>query len=372
MQEISDLREETIVEYQAKTEKPPCCLQILCNNKYILVGTYDLNKNTGFRNGSIDIYEYPGLTLLHKIPTYGAILDLKISSHGDRSIMITAHSTGNLMVWKINYDISSFNVTEMLTLQANYQVFHSDTLITSCHFSPLEPQLVLCTATNGKTKLLRIDKTPCESTTRIVQDEKITSINALSCDTLESQHSLECWIGEFGKISPLTNVVFTGGDDSKLIAHDLRMKNEIWSNEGRIHQAGVVSIKASSETFRVSAPTSLITGSYDDHIRGFDLRMLGKDQIYPGKMPVLNMFEKELHGGVWRLCESPKDMNRLLVCCMYNGAKIVEVESDKKTFEEMQYVKKGHDSMCYGGDWSSEFIATCSFYDNSLQVWHTL
>lgn len=385
---------ESAIERAVKTELPPCCLRIL-KEKFVLVGTYYLDKPTGNRVGSVDVYD-KNLQLLKSYKTYGAILDLKISTF-DEMLVATAHSTGNVTLWRVSFadqDETSIDLEAMGTLQ----VFEVDTLITSLHFSPLDANLLLVTNTLGESGVVdiargnlnfssnalndtysRIETTPLKVQTltqQVIQTEP---------ESFFRQHSLECWTGEFGELQPLQNVVFTGGDDATIIAHDLRSKDHIWSNS-RIHEAGVVGIKCSSPTFRHAKPTSIITGSYDDHIRSLDLRMLGNDSIYPGEnTPVIKKWEHNLGGGVWRFSECPKklvessthptaDADQLLVCCMYNGAKIVSLDQEASIeendcFKVINYLNKGHESMCYGGDWCRDFIVTCSFYDNSLQKW---
>lgn len=383
---MSDIQ-ETEVSLATKTNLPPCCLQIL-DRKFIFVGTYQLDKATGFRNGSIDIFN-DQLDLLKQVKTYGAILDLKLSPF-DKKLMLTAHSTGNLMLWRIND--SDEDSIELISI-ANLQIFDCNDLIASAQFSPSDPSLVSCTGTNGTLTLVNIVTEQQVSTfsSEIVQDyycalgsKEQTSLKVQEhevpvfdrtnvVDTFNEQHSLECWTAEWGQLSPLENVIFSGGDDATIMAHDIRTQELIWKN-GRIHDAGVVAIKCSNANFRSNKPTSILTGSYDDHIRTMDLRMLG-DSIYPGSAPPLNVQKLNLGGGVWRFIEDPqvpaKDgIDRLLVCCMYDGAKIVEMSSEFDDYFQMtHFVKKGHESMCYGGDCTPEYHITCSFYDNSLQKW---
>lgn len=374
---------ETEVSIKANTELPPCCLRVL-QEKYIIVGTYDLNKSTGSRTGSLDIYD-ENLHLLNTTKTYGAILDLKLSPF-DECLLATAHSTGNVLLWKIILEDNIITLEEI----ANLQVFDTDCLVTSLHFSPLESQTLLVTATTGEIKTIDVGSgqdtfsaqnvadyySKLDKTTYEVQGSQESAIDQIARDEFcfTHQHSLECWTGEFGQLQPLQNIIFTGGDDATIVAHDLRTREHVWSNN-RIHEAGVVGIKCSTPTFRVSKPTSIITGSYDDHIRSLDLRMLNENTLYPGvNLPVVNSYDCNLGGGVWRFSESPQNSmnhstNDLLVCCMYDGAKILSV--DEEAFNVTHYVKKGHDSMCYGGDWCSNFVVTCSFYDKSLQLWNT-
>ena len=379
------MMEITQVEAHVNTGLPPCCLRIF-QDKFVLVGTYELDKPTGNRTGSIDIYDV-NFKLIHTYFTYGAILDLKLSPF-DSTLLATAHSTGNIMIWKIVTEDCNNDIT--IELISDLFAFDNDTLVTSLHFSPLDPKLICVTTTTGECATFDIEvgektfnaETVKDSYSKIdtktvtVQGNDVTGRD-LVVETFTETHGLECWTAEFGQLSPLQDVLFTGGDDSTIMAHDLRSKDNIWSNQ-RIHEAGVVGIKCSSETFRQSRPTSIITGSYDDNIRNLDLRMLGVN-IYPGRnTPVSHISSKNMGGGVWRFSDIPMSLktdlvDKLMICCMYDGAKIVTLDESNQDSEDYfqieKFLIKGHESMCYGGDWGNDFIATCSFYDKSLQKW---
>ncbi|AMD21314.1 HER035Wp [Eremothecium sinecaudum] len=366
----------SLIFRKTTTGFPPCALRIL-KEDYVVVGTYELDKATGYRKGTIEVYDSE-LRLKNTYPTYAAILDLKLSPHVE-NLIATAHSTGNVMLWK--FDLGG------LKELANLQVFQTDVLITSLNFSPLNANSLVLTTTTGSIMTIDIAVGNCATGFKLCEslitnmDTKIYEVQGTmqrcvdiveKYDEFERGHTLECWTSEFGSLSPLENVVFSGGDDCAIMAHDLRSKSFIWYNN-TVHEGGVVAIKAATESFRRNMPTSLLTGSYDDTIRSFDLRMLG-NSIFPGEgLRPLNIEELNLEGGVWRFSESPlnkesEDVNNLVVCCMYNGAKVVSVNGHK--IETLAHEKDGHDSICYGCDWSNEFIATCSFYDKSLQLWN--
>ncbi|SCU84093.1 LAME_0C08196g1_1 [Lachancea meyersii CBS 8951] len=364
----------------AYAEKPPCALRIF-HDKYIILGTYDLDKPSGLRTGSVEVRDCE-TRLLEQYEAYGAILDIKLSPFDD-TLIASAHSTGNIQLWKVCVDDN--DVFLRLDELVNLQIFNPNVLITSLHFSPSNPGCLVVTATTGETRAVDIENDSTTfSASRVanhyekveshqidVQGQSVSIVNSPS-RPFGHEHGLECWTAEFGNLSPFQDVVFTGGDDATIAAHDLRSGDNIWANS-RTHEAGVVAIKTSTPTFRNNKPTSIVTGSYDDHIRTLDLRMCG-DSIYPGNnIPPAKSTSLNLGGGVWRFVESPENsdsnmLNKLMVCCMYDGAKIVTVGDDDE-FSSIGYIKKNHESMCYGGDWSPSMIATCSFYDKVVQVW---
>lgn len=315
-----------------------------------MIGTYKLEKDTGRRHGSLDVYASGkgGWTRLLSVATELAVLDVKVSPK-DPSVWVLAHSTGNIMVWKFDEDNNS------LQLQENLRLYDEGVLVTSVFFDPANPEQLLATLTSGEAAIVNL------------QDS--------SSHQLDTQHLLECWTGAFGEAAPAANVVFTGGDDAKLIAHDLRTNSKIWATSARHHDAGVVLILCPNTLWLLHQPNQLWTGSYDDHLRVFDLRKLDTDDgpcLFPSLLPQ-ELHKVNLNGGVWRLIPAPKSastpQDSVLACCMYQGAYIVLPEDDKPVAK--QFFKGQHDSMVYGGDWASlgEYVVTCSFYDNVVEQW---
>ncbi|CAK9438240.1 uncharacterized protein LODBEIA_P24890 [Lodderomyces beijingensis] len=324
-----------------KTQLPPCCLRIHPEDtSRIYVGTYKLDEASRVKHGSLDHYNYNTttreLTLVESHRTPSAILDIKFDPR-DSSTLASAHSNGHLMVWKTHGD--QLEMVDDIAL-------NETSLITSLVFNPSAAKEVLVTFTSGYSAIIDLAR---PKTLR----------------WLDSVHELECWTGAFGEVGGLQNVVFTGGDDSRLVAHDLRTQGEIWTVK-RGHDAGVVSIMTSSARWNRGMSNGLWTGSYDDHLRVWDLRC-ANSSLVEGVVPKM-LHSRNLGGGVWRLVPSPMD-DRLLSCCMYDGARVVDASTPE--FKVERYFKGKHESMCYGGDWSRDgsYIATCSFYDNIVHVW---
>ena len=211
-----------------KSELPPCCLRIHPNDdRLVLVGTYKL-EDSGSRHGSVDIFQLEDdgqLILKNSYKTASAVLDLKFDPFGCERF-VTAHSTGCLTIWKCTGD----ELEEGLKLQ----LFEEDNLVTSVFFDPMRRGKVLVTLTSGEAALVDLETS--------------------SMEILDLTHDLECWTGSFGEIGELSNVVFTGGDDAKVICHDTRTKSSIWNTSRRHHDAGVVSILSLGPQWNTANP----------------------------------------------------------------------------------------------------------------------
>jgi diphthine methyl ester acylhydrolase len=77
-------------------------------------------------------------------------------------------------------------------------------------------------------------------------------------------------------------------------------------------------------------------------------------------------------GGVWRFKWHPTRQSVALLACMQNGFAIVSWDESKpKLSRVLEYPHQK--VLAYGASWSlaeSDLVATCSFYDKSLHLWH--
>ncbi|KAJ2559781.1 hypothetical protein EV175_000166 [Coemansia sp. RSA 1933] len=172
-------------------------------------------------------------------------------------------------------------------------------------------------------------------------------------------HDLEAWIAAFDYWTP--SVVYSGGDDARLKAWDIRMDpagcSPIFSS--RRHEAGVCSIQSS-----IHRQFVLATGSYDENVLIWDTRSMRKP-----------LAEHSVGGGAWRLKWHPQNPSLLLVAAMYNGFHVLDVAAGSirhcTSFMD-------HTSIAYGADWCQErggegddgwLVGTCSFYDRIVHLW---
>nr|XP_040227611.2 diphthine methyltransferase [Anopheles coluzzii]XP_040227612.2 diphthine methyltransferase [Anopheles coluzzii] len=172
-------------------------------------------------------------------------------------------------------------------------------------------------------------------------------------------HGFEAWTCAFSRHNE--NIVFSGGDDCFLCAHDVRCPGEpIMKGKNKTHSAGVTSLLSFAGRDHI-----LLTGSYDENVRLFDERQLK-----------CSVSELPLHGGVWRLRSNPlREPDAILCACMYHNFSVVQLNADDSF--ELVGVYGEHESICYGCDWQQvgkgyrsgrNVIATCSFYDHKLCV----
>lgn len=313
-----------------KTELPPCSIAVHPSENVIFFGTYLLEENRS-RSGSIDVYD-SDLSLITSTKSDSSILDLKLYP-SDPSVIMTAMSTGSVVVWKWSGSDQSVSILQ------EYQLFGKDVLVLSLVFNEQDPTMISVTLTTGEVSVLKYG------------DSGLSVV-----DTFES-HGLECWISNF---IPDMGLLLSGGDDQKLVGHDLRSATKVWETQ-RLHDAGITSILPRESSVK------LWTGGYDDQLKESDLRMI---QIVPPKQ----LKEMNLGGGVWRLLPAADRRgggdNSILACCMYGGARILRPdESGEEPAIVAETITDNHNSMVYGGAWGDDWLVTCSFYDKIVQKW---
>ena len=301
------------------------------NKEYFLCGTYELNQKLNQRFGKLylfNISDNNDIKLKQKIDSDG-IFDIKYSYNliNNNSYLGEVNSKGNLNIYKFKNEkltlTTSINTKDTmgLSLDWNNRVLNENKNINiSASFS------------NGGIKVFNFD------------NERLSCIF-----NIENAHEYEAWISSFNYYDK--NIVYSGGDDTKMKGWDLRLNKPIWINKS--HYAGVCSIQSNP-----LVEHEFVSGSYDEHVRLWDCRKMKN----PKK-------EYKINGGVWRVKYHSLNKDLLLTACMHDGFKIVNLKDGEiiSTFNT-----KVKDSLAYGVDWNLNnfnYIGACSFYDKKFYYW---
>lgn len=106
-------------------------------------------------------------------------------------------------------------------------------------------------------------------------------------------------------------------------------------------------------SFHPTDTEMMLTGSYDESIVAWNR---------PAFTPLQRF---KVGGGIWRIKFNPNQSYQIAVACMYDHAKIINIQTGKV----LQEFKK-HESIVYGIEWIDDKTAvSCSFYDHALKVW---
>ncbi|XP_046361257.2 diphthine methyltransferase-like [Haliotis rufescens] len=177
-------------------------------------------------------------------------------------------------------------------------------------------------------------------------------------------HEYEAWICAYDRWNE--DVIYSGGDDGMFKGWDLRVGTTPTFTNKR-HSMGVCSIQSNR-----LQEYKLAVGSYDEELHVWDTRQM--------KRPLAVC---DLGGGIWRVKWDPFEGDTILTATMYNGFHIVDA-SDTLSIKA-HYTSASN--LGYGADWchkagaaresasddvttdtKTSTIATCSFYDHSLQL----
>ncbi|XP_017054625.1 diphthine methyltransferase [Drosophila ficusphila] len=295
------------------------------------------------RKGRVYLYHFEttnsSLERLQSIET-AAILDMKwlpACSDDSDSHLATVNSLGQLEIYEFLKDQRQLKKQTCFALEEEPQGESALALALDWRKAEQDIQLAISDSKGGL-NLLRYSP----------QGEAIRERSWLS-------HGFEAWTCAFDRWC--SHLLYSGGDDMLLMAHDLRTEQRAWTN--RAHMAGV--------TCLLGHPTHenlLLTGSYDEQLRLFDTRAM--------KRPLA---ELNLGGGIWRLKPHPAYPDLMLVACMYTNFSLVEIDAKDPNLSLLGTYEE-HKSICYGADWApfpkkddgSLTMATCSFYDHKLCV----
>ncbi|KRX07323.1 WD40-repeat-containing domain [Pseudocohnilembus persalinus] len=220
-------------------------------------------------------------------------------------------------------------------------------------------------------------------------DQETVNILQISANDFElinaetiRKHEFSVWACAVCPQNPEFNYL-SGGDDCHLKLLDLRMPNKIGMVNKQSHIQGITTINFSPHDANVFA-----TGSYDEHLRMFDIRKINQE-----------LLDYKRAGGVWRARFDLNDKNKIL-CGIYseNYFELIDYSDPnqcklhKKQLNFQLYIFtqcyqiqnipiiyqgnivqtfKDHEKLAYSCDISldSQYISTCSFYDKKLNLW---
>ncbi|KAF7199584.1 diphthine methyltransferase isoform X2 [Nothobranchius furzeri] len=306
---------------------------ILSDSDVLCCGTYQLRRededDNPSRTGRLYLFEFhqegpsrPPLTELQHIDM-AAILDLKWCHVplAERPVLALAAATGEVQVY---------------TLSDRQEGGRSLKVLCSSPVGVERLALSLDWSTG------RLDS----SDVRVVCSDSEGCVSVLSMDegvvTVLSQwkaHDFEAWISAFSYWD--TQLLYSGGDDSKLKGWDLRMSPSSPVFISRRHTMGVCSIHSNPHREHI-----LATGSYDERVLLWDSRNMQQP-----------LSESQVGGGVWRLKWHPTQQHLLLAACMHNGfhilhcQQVLEGGGGGSCPVVASYIL--HNSLAYGADWSS-------------------
>ncbi|AEO67751.1 uncharacterized protein THITE_2116755 [Thermothielavioides terrestris NRRL 8126] len=395
-------------------ELPPSCVEFCpAFPSYFLVGTYDLQRQTGeqeiadadadassedeagrpaqlkqpqSRNGSIIAFRLcdGDITRIQTVPQPSALLDLRFNPHsGNGDICAAVSSTATLALFRLSPEeeqpLKHLNTMDIAGMSQG-EIKPSagqEILFLSFSWHPLRANVLALTTSTGNVHLVHL---------RLFDGNW-----ALNPEPILT-HTLETWCVAISPVlvasEPLNERqeacrspfrVYSGGDDSML-----RFKTCSW-NEGamvesvsglasRGHDAGVTAILPLA--LQEDGNELVVTGSYDEHIRLFEVPSSGKPK---------SLAEHRLGGGVWRL--KLIDLNttanqsyiwraRMLASCMHAGVRVVELLKTMSGGYRFRVLGRfeEHQSMNYGSDfqpgWMEKLsVVSTSFYDKLLCLW---
>lgn len=297
----------------SKCIAPFNCDSVEINNDQskVFVGMYQYEASTTLRGGGYQVYNNQG-DLLASCPQNFGCLDAKWVTD---NVVVSACSDG-ILRW---IEVDDNRLVQEVAIVPNPSSSDTENIIMTVD---AVSDLTVSITAKGRLTVIK-DRTLILSS----WEAHSPVVESWACD-----------------ISPDGRVIASGADDCTLRFWDART-TDIIHNDSKNHSMGTTCIEFLSETL-------VLSGSYDEKIRKFDMRNLS--------FPV---DEVKTVGGVWRLkhCEG-----LLFVAACYGGCQIFNPVTLTPVLQEY----RGHDSMAYGIDYLGDNkVVSCSFYDRSVQFW---
>lgn len=395
---------------ESKTSLHACSIEAIGRNQSIPVfacGLYELTgESSQHRDGKLVLYNYDEqsnrLSVIDEINTDGGVLDMKVCpypSENTQEKLAVVLSTGTLSIFDYTSDSRS---SDYLTL---------------CNSISDEQDTSLYLSVSWNSSQSRADSTA----TQLVVSTQASSILLFeySCSDICITHRLLNAHKRYGESLPIWVAIFdphqsfggnntrllSGGDDCCMKIWDLRQSYEKPSYiDSRSHQTGLTCAQ-----WHPTSVHNFATGSYDEIIRVWDDRYLKNPclNISAGLLRPSTAWTTLLHisftvgGGLWRLkwldnqSTDVNDVDRDLGCIatanmhagsgLYRISRTEGVDSQLLQCDKQDVCSNEDNQLVYGIDvlkakhspdkhdsanGRTEFLlATCSFYENNVQVW---
>ena len=216
---------------------------------------------------------------------------------------------------------------------------------------------------------------------------------------VENAHADAIWASSF--LDGSEDVFFTGGDDCKLVKHDLREMKRTRTSGDEEEPSNFAYPSPTSQNFRFeknpvfdagvtsieSKGDFLYVGSYDGACRAFDVRKSLKEPTWISRGDD-DEKEEGNDASIWRVRLHPNfsafdaGSNKIALASMKAGCRVIS-SLDGST---VGTYRNGHDDdkVVYGCDWAfvcddgdkngeedeyEEGFVSCSFYDKRVHVW---
>ena len=337
-----EYKHETKVYAKLDTKLPADCVEVgprtRSGDVVLACGTYHLDESTKIKSGHIGLYTASTTSkTITRGDTYGESAIFNMRWCEDRLGAVTADARFRL--YRLRDQDESPSLEHLGSKTSSEESKRLSVHYTSLAWNPYDKSQACVSHSNGNLSSWSVDDMKC--------------VHEWRAHSYEGGHAgAEVWSVSYFD----SNVLLSGADDTKLKTWDLRDPTRASLVCSGHHEMGVTAIRILK-----GAPNAIITGSYDERIRMFDIRSLRKGSIS----------SISCGGGVWQIrsatCGDVE--NRFVSACMRGGISHVSISSDRGlVLESSQPFDK---ELMYGVtcvDSTQNLNAGCSFYEHTLYL----